>query len=226
MRFSTGAIHDARQPRRSLAPSEIAAASLHVRNRVPVSPEGFYAGIDEEIAALTPQSPYDSQYEMTAVLGGDPDDSQTELPAFTGETDLSDETDLSGEIEAARPFETASSEFLTPVPWYFNFIDSWGRLLFYLATGFATASLAVLGFLLVRALVAGQIMSSSVTALIIGCVGTIAFLLISLSATALTVLLVDLARNVRMLIQQADRNPVSPVAPENQDRTRLSQPVA
>jgi hypothetical protein len=226
MRFSTSAIHDEGAPRLSRAPAESVAVGRQVRNLMPVSPEGFSAGSDGEITALRAQTPYDSQYEMTAVLGGDPDDSQTELPAFTSGTDLSGEADLSGEIEAARPFETDSSEFLVPVPWYFKFIDSWGRLLFYVATGFATVSLAVLGFLLVRALVAGHIMSPSVTALIIGCVGTIAFLLISLSATALTVLLVDLARNVRMLIQQADRNPAGAVTPQNQDRTRLSQHVA
>jgi hypothetical protein len=195
------------------------AVSPHVRNLALMSPDGFSSESDDEISALTPPTPFDSQYEMTAVLGGDPDDSQTELPAFGGESDLS------GEIEAARPFEAPSSEFVLPVPWYFNFIDSWGRVLFYLATGFAAASLGVLGFLLVRALVAGHTMSSSVTALIIGCVGTIAFLLISLSATALTVLLVDLARNVRMLIQQADRNSIGPINAKNQDRTRLSQPV-
>jgi hypothetical protein len=128
-------------------------------------------------------------------------------------------------MEAARSFEHESSEYFIPVPWYFNFIDSWGRLHFYFAMGFAALSLTVLGFLLARALVAGDIMSSSVTALIIGCVGTIAFILISLSATALTVLLVDLARNVRTLIQQADRTSVAQVVPKTQDRTRLSQPV-
>ena len=73
--------------------------------------------------------------------------------------------DESGEIEAGRPFETASSEFAVPVPWYFNVIDSWGRLHLYVATGFAASSLLVLGFLLVRALVAGYIVSSSVIAL-------------------------------------------------------------
>ena len=163
------------------------AASSRLRDLALAALDGFSSGSDDEIPALSGRSPYDSQYEMTAVLGGDPDDSQTELPAFTGGVDES------GEIEAARPFDTGSSEYLLPVPWYFNFIDSWGRLHFYVATGFAAASLSVLGFLLVRALVAGEITSSSVTALIIGCVGTVAFLLISLSATALTVLLVDLA---------------------------------
>jgi hypothetical protein len=220
-RFSTVDVRAPGPPlRASDRAPERAAPSPHVRDLALAALDGFTSGSDDDIPALTPPTPFDSQYEMTAVLGGDPDDSQTELPAFVGTADAS------GEIESARPFDTPSSEYLLPVPWYFKFIDSWGRLLFYAATGFAAASLAVLGFLLVRALVAGDIMSSSVTALIIGCVGTIAFLLISLSATALTVLLVDLSRSVRLLIQQSDRHAMGQRPPENQDRTRLSQPVA
>jgi hypothetical protein len=199
---------------------ERSAPSSHVRDLALAALDGFTSGSDDDIPALSAPTPFDSQYEMTAVLGGDPDDSQTELPAFAGGSDES------GESQAPRPFEAPTSEYLFPVPWYFNFIDSWGRLLFYAATGFAVASLAVLGFLLVRALVSGDFMSSSVIALIIGCVGTIAFLWISLSATALTVLLVDLSRTVRMLIQQSDRQAVGQTPAQNQDRTRFSQPVA
>jgi hypothetical protein len=201
------------------ARSNAVATNSHVRDIALATLDGFTSGSEDEIPGLTDPSPYDSQYEMTAALGEDPDDSQTELPAFMGGPDES------GEFVIGPPRETGSSEFVLPVPWYFNFIDSWGRVHFYIASGFAAASFAVLSYLLVRALVAGQTLSSSATALIIGCVGVIAFLLISLSATALTVLLVDLARNVRMLIQQADRNSVGQIAPTNQDRSRLSQPV-
>ena len=94
---------------------------------------------------------------------------------------------FSGEIDAARPLETEAPNVLLPLPWYFNVIGSWGRFHFYVATGFATSSLVVLGFLLFRALVAGSTVSSSITALIIGCVGTIAFFMITLSASVLTV---------------------------------------
>ncbi len=97
---------------------------------------------------------------------------------------------------------------------------------FYVVVGFAASSLSVLGFFLVRALVAGQTLSSSITALLIGCVGTVAFLLLSLSATVLIILLVDLARSVRLLIQQTERNPPAPIDSKNQSRTGLSQPVA
>jgi hypothetical protein len=163
--------------------------------------------------------PSDSQYEVTAVLGGGPDDSQIEMPAF-GDDGLG-----SAEMEAVRSFDAGSSEIFLAVPWYFNVIASWGRRLFYVATGFGVASLGVLAFLLVKALVSGPIISASVTALLIGCVGMIAFLLISLSATALTVLLVDLARSVRMLIQQTERHVVGPIDEKRREQARLSQPV-
>jgi predicted Zn finger-like uncharacterized protein len=186
--------------------------------RVPY--ESFAMGSDNDLPAFAPRLPYDSQYEMTAVLGGDPDDSQTEMPAFTaGKTP-------SGETEDTPPFETAGAELFLPVPWYYSFIDSWGRLHFFVALGFAASSLSVLGFLLARALVGGHILSSSITALIVGCVGTVAFLLLSLSATALIVLLIDLARNVRQLIQQADRNLGGQVDAGAQNRSRLSQPIS
>jgi hypothetical protein len=214
-------LRDGGAPRQKLeARPNVAATNSHVRDLALATFDGFTSGSEDEIPGVTDPSPYDSQYEMTAVLGGDPDDSQTELPAFMGGPDES------GEIVVGPLPDTPSSEFVLPVPWYFNFIDSWGRLHFYVASGFAAASLAVLIYLLVRALVAGETLSSSATVLIIGCVGIIAFLLISLSATALTVLLVDLVRNVRMLIQQADRNSVGHITPTNQDRTRFSQPVA
>lgn len=217
-RFSTLDGRENAGPRAASIAVESAVVTVHGRVLAPLSPPSVSPGSDDEIPIITGRSPSDSQYEMHAVLGGDPDDSQTELPAFDGEA-------LSGEIDAARPFETASAEVLWPMPWYFNVIGSWGRFHFYTAIGFATSSLAVLGFLLFRALVAGSIVSSSITALIIGCVGTIAFFLLTLSASVLTALLFDLARNVRTLIQQGERSGSGQIVVKNQDHTRLSHPV-
>ena len=156
---------------------------------------------------------------MGGVLGGDPDDSQVELPAFT-----SAGTPF-GEGESPLPFDSASFEFLLTVPWYYKFIESWSRVHFYVAVGFAAGSLAVLGFLLLSAILAGRVLSPSITALIIGCFGAIAFLLLSLPATVLVILLVDLARNVRLLIQQTVRTPAGAIDPAGQSRTSLSHPV-
>ena len=145
--------------------TEDAALDAYVRDAASSSPAEFSAGSDVDIAAFAPPTSYDSQYEMTAVLGGDPDDIADGAYPL-----LRDDGTGSAEIESVRSFDTGSAEIMIPVPWYFNVIASWGRLHFYLATGFGAASLAVLGFLLVRALVSGAILSSSVTALLVGCV--------------------------------------------------------
>jgi hypothetical protein len=191
----------------------------HVRERPRVTVERVSDTDDFELTPFSLRSLPDSKHDMSTVLGGDPDDSQVELPAFSS----SDEP--SGEVEAAAPFESASSEFALAVPWHYKYIESWGRVHFYVAVGFAASSLSVLGWLLVSAMVVGQGVSSSITALIVGCVGTIAFLLLSLSATVLIILLVDVARNVRVLIQQFDRNPVQAIDTKSQRPTTLSQPA-
>jgi hypothetical protein len=152
----------------------------------------------------------------SAVLGGDPDDSQVELPAFTSAADSS------AEVEAVTAFEPENSELATAVPRYYKVIESLGRVHFYVVLLFAASSLAVLVFLLVSALVAGQTLSSSITALIIGCVGMIAFLLLSLPATMLMILVIDLARSVRVLIQQTNRNPARVIETRSQSRTTFS----
>ena len=65
----------------------------------------------------------------------------------------------------------------------------------------------MIGVFLVRAFLGRPNLSSSITALILGFVGTIAFLLI-LTTTALNLLLVDLARNTRRLRSIAPRSRV------------------
>jgi hypothetical protein len=202
-------------------PSDLAAASgiarlLHERARM-MADVDHDDHLDHPPFHVPPQSEW--QHEASAVLGGDPDDSQVELPAFTSAADPS------GEVDAAPPFEYASSEFALAVPWYYKFIESWGRVHFYVVLGFGTSSLAVLGFLLYCALVAGYTLSSSITALIIGCVGTVAFLLLSVSATVLIILMIDLARSVRVLIQQTDQNPARVIDAKSEVRTSVSHPV-
>jgi hypothetical protein len=218
-RFSTGPAlgsHDLH----ATGPVGFGASGSQVLERLNVSAEEFFAGSEHEMPAFS-ASPYDSQYDMPAVVGDDPDDSQVELPAFTTEEEEAE----SGEVEAVQPFEADSSEFYVTVPWYYKFIESWGRVHFYVVVGFAASALALLGFLLTRELIAGQVLSSSLTALIVGLVGTVAFLLLSLSATVLIALLIDLARNLRLLILQNDRPPMPTVDVRNRNGTGLSQPV-
>ena len=189
-------------------------AGRRARNLIQAPPRSFSADSDGDLPVFADRSTYDASYETGAVLGGGPDDSQTELPAF-----------VDGESPAAAAPEAGSSGLFLADPWYFNVIDSWGRLHFYVALGFGASSLAVLGYFLVSAIVGGHTLNSSITALIVGCVGTIAFLLLSLSASALVMLLVDLARNMRALIQRADRNLSGAIDAEDHNPTRLSHPV-
>jgi len=134
---------------------------------------------------------------VSGIFADENGDAILEPPAFTANTASDD---------LANPSGTFGSEVLPATPWYDKFIDSWSRYHFFVALGFGTSSLAVLGFFLVRALVGGQIINASITALIVGCVGTVAFLLLSVSATASILLLVDLGRNVRRLIASSNRD--------------------
>jgi hypothetical protein len=217
-RFSVGPGPPPRSARHSKTSLSVRDSALESLDGASAQANGFSAGSDDDLPALSSRLAGDSQYEMGAIFGDGIDDSQVELPAFSpGQAD--EVTD------PVPPFETELSEFLLTAPWYYRFIESWGRLHFYIALGFTASSLSLLGFLLLRALVAGHLVSSSTTALIIGCIGTIAFLLLSLSATALILLLVDLARNVRLLIEHRDRNLSMPADAANQSRSRLSHPV-
>ncbi len=204
-----------------LAVAGAIARLVHERARLTGAENGTeHDDLDDESFSLRPQSDW-QQEVSSAVLGGDPDDSQVELPAFTSASP----TDPSGEIAAAPAFESESSETTLPIPWYYKVIESWGRVHFYVVLGFAASSLAVLGFLLISALVAGHVLSSSITALIIGCVGTVAFLLLSLSATVLIILVIDLGRSMRVLIQQNGANPGRAIDTKTHGRTGFSQPV-
>jgi hypothetical protein len=171
---------------------------------------GFRSNLSQDKPSAS--DPGDSQYELTAATddgseltaaGEDGlDDSQVELPAFAPSETLPREAHLTA------AFDSASSEVLVASQALERFIGFWGRYHLFVALGFVVASFAVIGFFLVRAMV-GQTVSFSTTAVVIGCVVTVALLLLSLSATALCFLLLDLGRNIRQLIVLADLNPNS-----------------
>jgi len=161
--------------------------------------DALFAGADDDLLPISPSSS-DSHYEMSAVSDGEIGDSNDELPAFMSNTASLDDAHPSG------MFEPASSEVFVASPWYDQSIESWNRYHFFVALGFGPSSLAVLGFFLVSALVRGHSIDSSITALIVGCLGMVAFLLLSVSAAALIVLLVDLGRTLRRLVDRSNRN--------------------
>jgi hypothetical protein len=137
--------------------------------------------------------PDDSQYELPVSVIVDIDDSQVELPAFTPD----DKWPVAGG-------DPPSLELSPSSPWHYRFVDSWGRYHFAIAIGFGAFSLVILGFFLARTILGGQTISASVTLLIVGCVGMVAFLLLSVTVTALNMLLADLTKNVRQLRIQSE----------------------
>jgi hypothetical protein len=156
----------------------------------------------------------DSNYEMTVSLEDELDDSQFELrtikephpspsPTLSLSPSLSPSPPANGSAPALVPGE---SEPLPPDPRYYDLIDSGSRICFGVVLGLGALALLMIGVFLVRAFLGRPDLSSSITALILGFVGTIAFLLISFMTTALNLLLVDLARNTRRLRIHADRS--------------------
>jgi hypothetical protein len=188
-------------------------AASEMASRDALFPSELFPTGDEDDEDGLVGDPDDSQYELTAIVRNGIDDSQVELPAFSPD-------DIPPfEPGAESGFEQASGDVALPDPWYFKFIESWGRYHARVALGFGAASLTVLGYFLVRPLVGGESLTSSTTTLVVGCVGTIAFLLLSVTATAFYVVRVDLGKNVRQLNLQANPRPQSLV-----NRARDSQP--
>ncbi len=162
---------------------------------------GFQSSDDDDGAAIDSLmgGPGDSHYELSAVFDDVPD-SQVEIPAFSVTDAAPAGAGPSPTFEPDRPDDDLG------VPWYYHYIVSWGRIHFFAALGFAACSLSILGYFLIRAVVAGHVIHTSITALIVGCVGTIAFLLLSISVAALVALLVDLGKNMHHMSLRAERS--------------------
>ena len=160
--------------------------------------DGYFAGWDEDEAPMRLLGPGDSQYELTFTLGEPIGETALDWPAGSGEDAFADEGP-SGEVAAARGRAGASLD-----PWSYRVIASSGRLMFYGGLGLAGLALPLLGFLLARILGDGA-SSTGTLALVVGSVAALAFLFLSLSMTALNILLVDLARNLQRQRDQAER---------------------
>ncbi len=207
-RFSTAPGHLTKGSRTASAVLRSAASAqpAHAGGALAsVSTERFFSGYDDDPSGIQ-LGPGDSHYEVSVGFDDMLVDSNFELPAFTQGAAVPDDG------LASSAFEPSSSEIFLPSPWYYNFIDSWNRFHFFVVLGFGTSALAILGFFLVKSLVGGQSVDSSITTLIVGCVLTVATVLLSVSATALIVLLVDLGKHIRRLSVQS--NPDARIAGE------------
>jgi hypothetical protein len=166
----------------------------------PFAAAGFFAGFDEGDPSSYKRSPGDSHYELTVPIQPGAGDSGDDWPAMSASDPAPEEG------WSAPSAEPATVEILAPEPAYYRLIESWGRLQFFSAMSFGALSLAGLCALLVLTLSGRPIWDSSISALVVGLLGIIAFIFLSLATTVLSVLVLDLARNIRRLRVLADRN--------------------
>jgi hypothetical protein len=139
----------------------------------------------------------DSNFDVSFALQGELDDSQFELPAVAENNNHPPPTALAPVLAESKP--------LPADPRYYDFIDSWSRKGFWLVVVAVAVAVMVIGGFLARALLIGQSIEEYTTALIVGFVAALTLLLVTFAATALNLLLVDLARNTRRLRIHADR---------------------
>jgi hypothetical protein len=163
------------------------------------SRDGFVAGWDDDEGPMGQLGPGDSHYELTFTLGEASGETDAAWPAFSGVDGVADEGP-SGEFVAPGGRSEGWSD-----PWSYRLITSSGRVLFFLALGFAALSLGLLGFLLIRILGGSPSGNSTTLALIIGSVAAVSFLFVSLSLTALNLLLAELARSLRRQRDPSER---------------------
>jgi zinc-ribbon domain len=151
---------------------------------------------DDSLALVV--NPDDSQYELPISTDIDIDDSQFELPAFAPEQ-MSREESWRAAVDNPPSMERTLTS-----PWHDRFVNSWGHYHFGVTIGFSAISLAVLGYFLASEIFGGRSISASIALMILGCVGTVAFLLLSVTVTALNRQLADLAKHVRLMRIQSD----------------------
>jgi hypothetical protein len=159
----------------------------------PVGNNGFFAGFDEDEPPRLVHGPGDSHYEL-AVSFEDVID------------ELGDEwatTSVLVQGHSASSARPGASKVSRPDPWYYKTIDSLSRFQFFVVWGFGGLALLLFVLLLVRTWNGGTLLES-IPSLVVGFVGTVAFLLVSSTIMALNLLLADLARNLRKLKDHAD----------------------
>jgi zinc-ribbon domain len=183
------------------------------------SDEDLFDGSDEFGSSEIALGPGDSQYELSAIVDGVADDeSHDDLPAIepprlepkqlqpmTVENVTRLET--RGGTKQLRPAGDGSALASKPAPDFDRngrFAGIWSRYQLLATLTFGAVAIAILGFLLLKSSVAGQSLPAATSALIVGLLGTIGFVLLSLTALVQSALLAELARDVRQLHKEFD----------------------
>jgi hypothetical protein len=169
----------------------------------PFRADGMFGRFDEPERPLRALGPGDSNYEMTFSIGGAPDD-----PGIDWERDAEDflepEAPSSDEIAAVIPRGPGQ---VRSDPWFYAFIGSWGRPFCFGVLGFVGFSVLVIGLLVANGLhvLGSQAIPTSIQALIVASLGTIALLLIGTAMIFQSAFLADLARTIHRMPDPKNR---------------------
>jgi len=173
------------------------AAIANDRSRLATEP--LIGGFDDHDYSEIELGPGDSQYELSSGGEAFPDyDSQAELPAI-GSRQADPIPIPATDLRNAR-----SSKPAPIVPWYGRLVEIWTRYQIVVTLGYGALGIVVLGFCLIRTSFGGQSLTPASSSLVVGFLGAIAFVLLSLSGLAQSILLIDLARRLRRLHNDFD----------------------
>ena len=159
------------------------AASAQEESLAPAEPEAIdllEVPIGLDIAPEPGEEPTPAQIDKRDLKVDDPDD---EIPV------------------RARTFPVPTAHPLaSPEPWFYRFLDGWGVLYLLLALGTFLFAVAVLVYAL--ALGRGPLLPTAIAAVAIICLAGIGLL----TCAAVVFLIVDVARNIRQITLNSERN--------------------
>jgi hypothetical protein len=159
----------------------------------------FFGSSDDDEPSSSWRDPSDSHYEVTEPFDDELDGPPSELPPADSEDsgEFYQVADSPGVQEATSASAGPASS--APVAWSSKSLHNWRRFQLLAAISFGGLSLAVLGFFLVSALTAGRAINSEILAIVVGVIGTVAFLLLSIEATTLLAVVLELARHMQQI---------------------------
>jgi hypothetical protein len=183
------------------------------------SDEDLIDGSDDYGSSEFGLGPGDSQYELSAIVEGVADeDSHDDLPAIEPprpepkqiqpiRVESLSRSENRGGTTQLRPAEESTALVATPTPEYSRnrrFADIWSRCQLVATLSFGAVAIVVLGLLLLKSAVGGQSLSAATSALVVGLLGTIGLVLLSLTGLVQSALLAELARDLRRLHKELD----------------------
>jgi hypothetical protein len=121
---------------------------------------------------------------------------QLETATYSSPPTLGNGNDLN-HLQAAR-----LSDALVPKPTPFSvrharFVDLWSRYQLFATLAFGGVASGIFGFFLLSSSIAGQTVRPAILVLVVGFLGTVAFVLLSLTAIVLNALVSELCRGLR-----------------------------